>query len=739
MIRRITVIIALVCVLGPAAFVAQTAAQGAFTPEQYRKALWLATRFYGGQRMGELPHELNNNKPRPNWLAMDHTHPGGGFLKDALDGRDLTGGWFDCGDHVLFGQTFFYSVYALAKAYDVFPKAFHDDYDGTYYSNYVDKNDWSPAANKGNGIPDLLEELKFATDWIIKAVPDANTFYFQKSTGGSVDHSTWATPGFKSLMPNNRGGEREGSRTIHKLSQSSRDGVMPAFAAAGLAIMSKIYRKYDVDYAELCLKHAGYAYSIAKNNKGQAIGSVGGGFYPTPNESNRNSIFAIAAAEMYLATKNESYRNDIAINELNNHNWVFCYASPNDFAMHAISEALPNQSANVLGNMKTWFADRYSNNVTNSGDRGVANLGDNWGKLRYSAGGAYSAALYAQASGTTTHEAFIYRQVDYILGDNNAKQSFLIGFCEGCENEATKPHHRTVFLADLFNGNSEWGVPAGTHQENFVKNNLTIPQRNKYFGYMVGGTANSTEFKPNEEVESTGSGQGYKLSEGGVDYNVGLVGALAYIVSKLAPVQDVIQLSFSQDPNETASYINDSVYVDDLYENGNAKQIYAHILDAGGNPVEETDCNTMMWTYSTSEINIGAVPMPAAGCSFLTGESYLTSITVVYNFPGSDKPAISATIKVNAKLSVSHKTSAGAKGFGIAVKRGAVTFTAGQDRAISEISVYNIAGKKIFSQQKRSAPSAQVTWNTAKTAKGMYVARVKLNNGMVVQRNLMIK
>jgi hypothetical protein len=45
---------------------------------------------------------------------------------------------------------------------------------------------------------------------------------------------------------------------------------------------------------------------------------------------------------------------------------------------------------------------------------------------------------------------------------------------------------------------------------------------------MVGGALNASSFS--DDINT------YKYSEGGIDYNAGLVGALGYIVSKLAPV-----------------------------------------------------------------------------------------------------------------------------------------------------------------------------------------------------------
>lgn len=56
---------------------------------------------------------------------------------------------------------------------------------------------------------------------------------------------------------------------------------------------------------------------------------------------------------------------------------------------------------------------------------------------------------------------------------------------------------------------------------------MKIPARNEQFGYLVGGTWNSNDYR--ESVTD------YAMTECGIDYNAGLVGTLGYIVSKLAP------------------------------------------------------------------------------------------------------------------------------------------------------------------------------------------------------------
>ncbi|MCL2261276.1 MAG: glycoside hydrolase family 9 protein, partial [Fibromonadales bacterium] len=340
-------------------------AAGAFSADQYKKALWMVTRFYGGQRSGH----------GPNWLLMDHTHKVS-FIKDADGAHDLVGGWFDCGDHVLFGQTFFFSAYMLALAYDMFPVGFHDLYHGDDYSDYAESKDWSITGGKPNAIPDILEELKYATDWIIKATPNANTFYYEKGHGDK-DHRNWVTAGFMSTLDNNDGGERNGPRDIFK---NPNDGVMASFAASTLAIMSKIYRKYDKDYADLCLRHAKNAYDYASSKKNNSAGAASGSYYGAHKDP--ATVFVTAASEMYLATKENTYLNAIDSSQVKSSWHVLDYSNSHDLAAYAAARAVSKDRTAHLKLMLDEFVSKYTNSGNINGEK-VTTLGGGWGQLRY--------------------------------------------------------------------------------------------------------------------------------------------------------------------------------------------------------------------------------------------------------------------------------------------------------------------------------------------------------------------
>jgi hypothetical protein len=296
------------------------------------------------------------------------------------------------------------------------------------------------------------------------------------------------------------------------IAKNPDDGHMASFASAVLSLMSRLYVKYDPVYAQLCAKHAEYAYNYAKPRKNQAVGAKTGDFYGIPKAP--VLAFVVAAAEMYKTTGDAKYLSDVNAdrNRIETHNYGFDYSNFHDLAPYAIATCVPSLRDTMLQIMKKTFVDYYLQSV--NGEKVCTKGNGGWGALRYPANHALVVALYSRAMGITTHDQFIYDQIDYIMGSNNAKQSFITGFCEGCNKEPKLIHHRNFFLRDDNPTDDEKAM-------------MTIPSRNRYFGYLVGG-----KWASNEYTESVTN---YATTEGGIDYNAGLVGTLGYIVSNLLP------------------------------------------------------------------------------------------------------------------------------------------------------------------------------------------------------------
>ncbi len=455
----------------------------ALKTDDYRKALWMATRFYGGQRSGE----------GPNWLTMDHGS-GKDFVGDADGDYSLSGGWHDCGDHVKYGQTQFYSGYLLLKAYSEFPRGF-DDFYGPDYSGYQKSGDFTWEGGKGgpNGIPDILDEVHYATDYFIKCARSESVFYHQVGDG-NLDHKHWVTSVKMATLPKADGGQ---PRPVFK---NPDDASMPSFCAAALAVMARVYRKFDAAYADLCLQHARYAF--AKVHPG-AIGTPDGGFYPA--NARWQDDYAAAAAELYRTTGESGFLDEAKAKAGNvaDHNYTLCYNNNDDLAAYDLAQAGVSEKAALLQKL----ADRYKGSVNGAG---VGTIGDSWGRLRFPMNQAFVTGLAGKLNGATTVDPFAWKNLDYVLGSNSAGLSFLVGF--GAKS-AQHPHHRNVYLSDDDKG-PELAPP--------------IPERNRQFGVLVGGTLDPSQFK-----DETGS---YSFTEGCIDYNAGLVATLAYVLAMTAPV-----------------------------------------------------------------------------------------------------------------------------------------------------------------------------------------------------------
>lgn len=67
--------------------------------------------------------------------------------------KDLRGGWFDAGDYNKYTSWTARNIIVLLRAYDESPTAFGDD---------------SGIAESGNGVPDILDEVKWGLDWLAR-------------------------------------------------------------------------------------------------------------------------------------------------------------------------------------------------------------------------------------------------------------------------------------------------------------------------------------------------------------------------------------------------------------------------------------------------------------------------------------------------------------------------------------------------------------------------------------------
>ncbi len=482
-----------------------------FTTNDYKKALWMTTRMYGGQRSGTSAGAYN-------WLLIDKSTNGNSFVKDKdTDGYDLSGGWFDCGDHPKFGQTEFYSAYVLLKGYAEFAGGYDDRY-AYNYAGYKNAGNWTfeGSGHAANGTADIVDEVRHATDYFIKCTRDASTFYYQVGNG-AYDHKHWVTSVQMQTRAVTEGGEGTTQRNVFK---NPADAPMASFAGATLALMARILKTSDPTYAQTCIDHAKFAYAYANAHKGQSAKDAEGGAYYGSLNANPSDAYVCLLAELYWATNDATYQTEalaytVGATSGNIHgmSWGLDYVNNGDLGVYNLYLLGKTGAAAAF---TTIINNNYLTKVQSDGQFSGGNTG--YGPLRYNGNTALIVAFWlkrnpsAAAATITSAKKFVYSNIDYILGKNSKNLSFIVGFTTSGITSAIHPHHRNVYLSDA----------------DALTANMAIPARNTQFGYMVGGRRDPTAYLDDAT--------NYNNTEGGIDYNAGLVGALAYINLVNAPV-----------------------------------------------------------------------------------------------------------------------------------------------------------------------------------------------------------
>ena len=141
----------------------------------YRKVLISATRMYFYQRSGfakRLPYADARWQDEAAFLGANQDTEAR-FVNDKQNAsltRDVRGGWFDAGDTNKYVTFAAYPVQQLLHAYTQNPPAWTDDFN---------------LPESGNGIPDVIDEIRFELDWLQRMQDDDGGVFIKV---GTLDH-----------------------------------------------------------------------------------------------------------------------------------------------------------------------------------------------------------------------------------------------------------------------------------------------------------------------------------------------------------------------------------------------------------------------------------------------------------------------------------------------------------------------------------------------------------------------
>ena len=460
------VLLALVLVAAGVAGLATrpAAAAGAFN---YGEALQKSMFFYQAQIAGK----------KPSWSQVSWR--GDAAMNDGADvGLDLTGGWFDAGDHVKFGFPMAFSTTMLAWG----AVEYRDAY-----------------ASSGQ-LTSFLNNLRVPNDYFIKAHPSANVLYGQVGKGDD-DHKWW---GPAEVMPM--------ARPAYKIDATCGGSDLAGETAAAMAASSIVFRPTDAAYADKLLTHAKQLYTFADTVRKAYSDCITDAQNFYKSWSGYQDELVWGAIWLYRATNDAAYlaKAESMYDALgtepqsttHSYKWTIAWDNK-QFGAYVLLANLTGKQKYIddANRWLDWWTVGVNGEKVRYSPGGEAVL-DSWGSLRYAANTAFVALVYGDMTTDATRKAryhdFAVRQINYALGDNPRQSSYLIGFGA---NSPKNPHHRTAH-------GSWW-------------DNMTVPAdtRHVLYGALVGGPSS-----PDDAYQDVRSD--YVMNEVATDYNAGFTSAL---------------------------------------------------------------------------------------------------------------------------------------------------------------------------------------------------------------------
>jgi endoglucanase len=331
--------------------------------------------------------------------------------------RNETGGWHDAGDYGKYVVNAGVSVGTMLMAYEYFPERFfQDDLD---------------IPESGNGVPDILDEVRYELSWLLK---------MQRPDGGVYVKLT-RTSFEPFVMPQDDAGSGA-TRYIYQVSSAATGDF-----AAVMARAARVYRPFDSTFAASCLDAALLAWSFLSGNP--SIVPVGGFRNPAGTSTGEYGDGSDAderlwaAAELFETTGGADFQSSYELNSAGSY-FSSAMGWPNVRSMADITYlrgTQPSADSQTREQIKAALNGFCASSVTlrnSSGYQSVLRT-YNWGSNGEILNIAIVLLIGYDALGVTSYRDAAADQLHYVLGANALRHSFLTGV----GTRSTKhPHHR---------------------------------------------------------------------------------------------------------------------------------------------------------------------------------------------------------------------------------------------------------------------------------------------------------
>ncbi|KAK3004675.1 hypothetical protein RJ639_018701 [Escallonia herrerae] len=455
----------------------------------YRDALTKSILFFEGQRSGKLPPNQ-----RMTWRRDS------GLSDGSAMHVDLVGGYYDAGDNVKFG----------------FPMAFTT----TMLSWSVIEFGGLMKGELGNA----REAIRWATDYLLKATAQPDTIYVQVGDANK-DHACWERPE-----------DMDTPRSVLKIDRNTPGSEVAAETAAALAAASLVFRRIDPTYSKLLVRRAVRVFEFADKYRGtysNALKSFVCPFYCSYSGYQDELLWG--AAWLHKATKNPTYLNYIQVNgqtlgadESDN---TFGWDNKHVGARILVSKTFLVQKVQSLHDYKG-HADNYICSLIPGSSQAQYTPGGLLFKMddsnmQYVTSTSFLLVTYAKYLTSARKvvncggaivtpkrlRTIAKKQVDYLLGDNPLKMSYMVGYGT---RYPQRIHHRGSSLPSIAAHPAKIQCSSG-----FSIMKSSSPNPNILVGAVIGGPDQHDRF-PDQRSD-------YYQSEPATYINAPLVGALAYL------------------------------------------------------------------------------------------------------------------------------------------------------------------------------------------------------------------
>ena len=490
-------------------------------------------------------------------------HTGDASVTKTINGKnytiDVSGGYHDAGDHVKFGLPQAYAASVLGLGYSYFGDAY-DELGQTAHLQKILKR--------------FAEYFRKCT--ITDSGGNVVAFCYQVGDGGS-DHSYWGS------AENQESSTGERDEYVLLTSSSAPCTDIVAESAAALAIYAANFSDTDnTTYIEYAKKLIAYAESMSMASSASAPGTAG--FYSGSSYKDDLALAciwihnAIGESDTIYKAKYDSYVQGCS------DGWLLSWDDVSAAAYLEGGSTYSSKVASIMSKMK-------GKDVT---PQGFTCVDGSWGSARYNTALQFTGLTYDKLYKTNNYTTWAESQMQYLLGNNDTKQCYVIGYNE---NDPKHPHHRS---ASGYTGS--------------VDAHALDPMAHTLYGALAGG--------PNASDVYIDKANEYQYAEVAIDYNAAFVGAAAALYKQHSGDSD--QSLVASGLSEVTQYYTESVSLTSIsisdkkvnMVKGTEKQLSVEVIPADTSVAWSSDKDSVATVDQT-----GKVTAVGKGSATITAEA----------------------------------------------------------------------------------------------------------------------